>query len=161
MKPLKFFILIPLVFALTACGSLREAQKERLALQLSQFELDPEAINFLADEAARAGVSRIEPFTQQMLRTKGGSFGLSYPTRREIYLNQNKSGGGSVVNVSHEIAHVAVRNYMRCGCHSKYWYRAYYRIAKRFEERFPGTTWSGQRPTERVERNLTRYNIRL
>lgn len=87
--------------------------------------------------------------------------GVSYLTKREVYLNQNKSGGGSVVNIAHEIAHVDARAHQNCVCHSKYWYRAYYRIAERSEERFPTVTWSGVSPIQRVERNLTRYNIRL
>lgn len=66
---------LPYTIPLRREGAGNEAHKERLAAQISQFQYDPEIIDFLADEAVRAGVASIEPFTPQMLRTKGGSWG--------------------------------------------------------------------------------------
>ena len=157
---------LAVLFFVTACTTTSEGFREtprynKLAQQISQFQSDPEIVDFLTREAARAGVSFIKPFSSDLLKTKGGSYGTSYPTKRQIYLNQTKRGGGSVVNITHEIAHVAARHSIKCGCHTQPWLKSYLKIAERFEARFPGVTWSGTTPTKRVLRNATRYNIKL
>lgn len=161
----KFTGLFLLAFTLTAgcqpTSSGSNQRFERLTQQIAVFQNDPAIVQFLAEEATRAGVRTIEPVPADGVFLNGRRYFYEYGVTTDdgrIYLNANSVGGRSVVNITHEIAH-ATRFGGRCGGHNQAWLSAYLDIAERFEQRFPGVRWSGTTPTQRVLRNRARYGI--
>lgn len=126
---------------------------DRLSGQIAQFQSNPAKVGFLAEEAARAGVRSFRLINSTRNYGRANSDGL-------IELSSALAGGTGVINVTHEIAHVAG---FRRGCngHTRCWIVNYLAIAKRYEERFPGERWSGTTPTKRVLRNVERFRIRM
>lgn len=161
-------VLSMLLFALTfaaACAPATRAPQAidpDLRLQVARYQTDPAIVDFIAREATRAGVRSIRPFPEGATRFRGIPVASTYGMTTEagdVYINPNLRGGTSVVNLTHEIAHVAASG-RNCQCHGKEWLNAYLDIAKRFEAQFPGVAWSGTTPTQRVLRNVERYGIR-
>lgn len=145
----------------TEGSTVSNSRLERLKADLSVFQSDPEILDFLAQEAVRANVRSIQPVPTGGIPLNGRKVFIQYgltTSDRIIYLNQNSAGGRSVVNITHEIAHVAKFG-GNCGGHNRRWLEAYLGIAERYEERFPGVTWSGTTPSNRVMRNESRYDI--
>ena len=62
-KMQKIFFIVSLSLLVVACadgGGVSSSKQERVASQLSQIVSDPNILDYLAEEAARAGVSRIQ-----------------------------------------------------------------------------------------------------
>ena len=162
---LKSLFMAVSILLLVGCsaGAPSEERIEKLSRDIAVFQSDPEIINFLATEAAGAGVPSIGTLKNWKRELGNGrvsvNFGVTLIPSRRIDLAPTRAGG-SVVNITHEIAH-AYSHRQGCGCHTKEWIEAYLGIAERFEARFPGRTWSGQTPTQRVLRNVRRYGIKM
>jgi len=155
-----FSILIALMGLLvSACSSSPEEYREtsryaNLLEKISSVQSDTDVAQFLADEAYVAGV-------RDVIFSQTRSYYGRASADGEISLSTLLPGGTGVVNITHEIAHVAARSTLSCGCHTKNWILAYQQIALRFEEKFPGRKWSGVTPTQRVNQNISRYNIKM
>ena len=151
-------VIVTILFTSAADAQNRDSKRyKKMYAQIFQFQKNPEKVDFLTIEALKAGVRKFE-FTKSKSeygRAKGNG---------TILLSTVLRGGTGVINVTHEIAHMAgfKRNcHQPNGGHNKCWIKIYLAIAKRYEERFPGETWSGTTPTKRVLRNLERYNIKM
>lgn len=126
---------------------------DRLYAQLEQTGLSSNKLAFLTEEAVRAGVAGFK------LVNTPDRYGRS-SSNGQIELSTALSGGTGVINITHEIAHIA--SFKRgCRGHEKCWIDAYLAIAQRYEQRFPGEKWSGVTPTQRVLQNVTRYAINM
>ncbi len=143
--------------ALGACDSgAPVTQRPALLEPLSQIMPNPDMSAFFAEEAARAGVARIEV----VHLGPGGVYGdtmMNSGTRAPVVrINVDRPGGSSPTNLAHEISHAwAFRN--GCYNHGERWLAYHLEIAKRFEARFPGVKWSGKSPTENVMVKGLRY----
>ena len=137
----------------SSTGANHGSRYDRLAAQIAPFHSDPRKVAFLAEEAVNAGVTGFKLVNGTQNYGRANSNG-------QIELSTALRGGTGVINITHEIAHVAGfrRN---CNGHTKCWIVNYLKIAKRYEERFPGETWSGTTPTKRVLRNVGRFGIRM
>ncbi|WP_147125965.1 hypothetical protein [Shimia ponticola] len=150
-------VLVSAMTALAGCMSsgpeTDSLRYQRMYAQVAAFMPDEAMAAFVTEEALRAGVRRFEFTTSRTNYGKASSAGT-------VELSTVLPGGTGVVNVTHEIAHVAAfkRN---CVGHKACWLNLYLDIARRFEDRFPGAKWSGTTPTARVMRNVDRYGIRL
>jgi hypothetical protein len=124
------------------------ASEKKLAEQIALFVTDPSIIAYLAEEAANAGVSRIRAFKAG--ENPNGDYGMSTfnsGTRfGEVLIDASNSGGRSVTNFTHEIAHIAA---FRRGCfaHGDLWLEYLMAMAKRYEVQFPGKNWGKYSPT--------------
>ena len=156
----KRFVIGAVFAILLGCGSDAPSQSkiEALSSQIGVFRNDPAVITFLAEEAARAGVRSIQPYPDRVYKNgRAPGYGVARSGGR-IWLDGKTPGGCSIVNITHEIAHVASFG-GKCGGHNAGWLSAYRGIAERFEARFPTAKWSGTTPTARVNRNVDRYKI--
>jgi len=159
MNKLRALLCAPLMVALllwTGAASSVNAQGgryERLYAQLEQTGLSANKLAFLTEEAVRAGVTSFILVATSERYGRSGSNG-------QIELSTALSGGTGVINITHEIAHIA--SFKRgCRTHAKCWIEAYLAIAQRYEARFPGEKWSGVKPTQRVLQNVERYAINM
>jgi hypothetical protein len=149
--------LMALIGVLASCVARPESgpdQVMRLTAEISAFQSDPRIKDFLAREAASAGVRAIRSMP---VGTAIGAYGLT-TSGGIIYLNTAKPGGTSIINITHEIAHVEAFG-GACGGHNSRWLAAYMAIAGRFEAEFPGYLWNGRKPTDWVKANIALYGI--
>lgn len=150
-----------LSLALAACAT--APGEDLLLTRISELQPDPDIAAFLAEEARQAGVSRIvltdnSGMIQEVGQPAYGLARFDGRTRRTtLYFNVERSGGSSLTNISHEIAHAHA---YRRGCfgHGNIWLNAHLDMAARFETAFPGVLWSGQAPTANVEAKRVRYS---
>lgn len=155
---MKIILRLLAIFSISACvadGGASTSRISKLSAELAEFQSDPKIIEFLAIEAAKAGIREIRGYVDT---SPDASYG-NVDSKMIIRLNIAKSGGTSVVNITHEIAHAASGLAGGCGGHGTRWLAAYVAIAERFEAQFPGVKWSRMRPVDRVLVNRTRYSI--
>lgn len=161
------------IIFLSACtdttSGVTVSPNDRLYQQLSEVTSDSEILSYLVKEAKTARVSNIYAVSSAKIasicKTKA-AYGCApfTETRRngvtrqrgEVYLNADMAGGTGVMNITHEIAHIAAS---RKGCHGhgETWLQYLMSMAERFEERFPNKLWGRSDPTDSVDRKYERY----
>ncbi len=142
---------------------------DRLYQQLSEVISDPEILIYLVEEAKAARVANIYAVSSAKIASvcsTKAAYGCApfTETRRngvtrqrgEVYLNADMAGGTGVMNITHEIAHIAASR-KRCYGHGDTWLEYLMGMAERFEERFPGARWGRSDPTNSVERKYQRF----
>jgi|TARA_B110000977_G_scaffold187979_1_gene255692 hypothetical protein len=167
LSPIQFFaqvfrmktiVKVLIAYAWLSACTAPEGRIQTLTSDISQFRSDPRVIAFLAQEAARAGVRSVKSYPNSAYTNgRAPAFGQA-ETGGKILIDGKSAAGRSIVNITHEIAHIASLG-GACGGHNMGWLTAYRGIAARFEEQFPNAKWSGTTPTARVNRNIDRFNI--
>ncbi len=144
-------------FTLASCAqdTAPAMPSRRVAEAVAQVFGDPAVQAFFTAEAARANVGELI-----LVRGNGPYGSTSFDTgsrRSVIRIYVDRPGARTPTNLAHEIAHAAV---YRQGCynHGARWLAYHLQIAERFEARFPGVLWSGNRPTQNVAGKAARYS---
>ena len=142
---------------------------DRLYQQLTEITTDSEVLIYLVEEAKATRVSNIYAVSSAKIASvcnTRAAYGCApfTETRRngvtrqrgEVYLNAEMAGGTGVMNITHEIAHIAAS---RKGCygHGDAWLKYLMGMAERFEGRFPNIRWGRSDPTDSVDRKYERY----
>ncbi len=136
--------------------------KAALDAELAPYVTDAAQRDFLATEAAAAGVSEFHFIGSAALQAEcpGGEYGCSTfnsgSRRGDVYLNVEVAGGTGVTNITHEVSHIAA---FRKGCdvHGDVWLEYLMGMAQRYEAQFPGKKWGKSAPTASVQAKYARY----
>ena len=149
-------ILLPIIFLVSCADSTRTSggREEKLFLEISEYISNPDVARFAAREAARAGVSRVRAYRSG--ENPRGNYGMANSKTREVIIDASTSGGRSITNITHEIAHIAAYK-RKCYSHGKIFLRYLMGMAERYEEEFPNGRWGRSTPTGSVEAKYIRY----
>lgn len=149
-------ILLPMV-VLVSCADTTgtsSGREEKLFLEISEFISDPAIARYAAREAAQAGVSRVRAYRPS--ENPYGNYGMANSKTREVVIDASTSGGRSITNITHEIAHIAAYR-RKCYSHGNIFLRYLMGMAERYEEEFPNGRWGRSTPTGSVEAKYIRY----
>ena len=138
--------LVVSIISLVILNGCVSAEQQRMAIENNIAEVyfahyNQEIQQFFVEEAVNAGVKTIramKPSEKRPKSNKNEIVGCAYADTRSklILIEVNQSLCVKPSHLAHEIAHIG----SNCGAHDDVFYKYNFKIAKRYEERFPNAT---------------------
>ena len=134
--------------AIAITATIQASAKGQLYQSIEDIVKDAAVADFLTKEARRAGVRAIRDFpsSEHPKKIHPRQRNCGFATKGTVKIDMSRNICRTASYIAHELSHIAVHK-RRCRGHGDVFYSYFKKVARRFEQAFPGYRWEGRSPT--------------